>query len=80
MIKMDELANSNSCLNRAKDDETIFVLLARDIAAPIAIRAWVAARIRHGKNKLEDDQMQTALADATKMEIYFLRAKIMEGK
>lgn len=33
MIKRDEVSNPNSCLNRAKDDEMVFVLLARDEAA-----------------------------------------------
>ena len=68
MIKTDELTDSNSCMNRARDDEMTFVLLARDAAAPVAIKAWVAERIRLGKNKLEDAQIQDALHCAVIME------------
>ena len=42
MKKTDELADPTSCLNKARDDERLFVLLARDPAAPVTIRAWVA--------------------------------------
>lgn len=68
MIKYDELGNLNSCLNRAKDDEMIFVLLARDAAAPVAIRAWIAERIRIGKNTPDDHQILEAIACAEHME------------
>lgn len=44
MIKVKEKNDPESCFNKAKDDEMIFVLLARDPAAPAAIRAWVRAR------------------------------------
>lgn len=40
MRKRDELANPNSCLNRAADDEPVFVLRANDRVAPSTIRAW----------------------------------------
>jgi hypothetical protein len=39
---------------KAKDDEMTFVLLARDEAAPVAIRAWINERIRLGMNKPDD--------------------------
>jgi len=61
MIKREELANPASCLNRANDDEMVFVLLERDIASTAAIMAWVRARIRHGKNKVTDPQIVDAL-------------------
>jgi len=64
MRKTEELADQNSCLNRAKDDEMLFVLLGRDIAAPAAIRAWCKERIRLGKNKRDDAQIREALACA----------------
>ena len=38
-----------SCITKAWDDEMIFVLLARDEAAPVAIEAWISERIRTGK-------------------------------
>jgi hypothetical protein len=45
-----------------------FVLLARDVAAPTAIRAWVAERIRIGKNTETDEQILEALHCANFME------------
>jgi hypothetical protein len=68
MIKINELARPDSCINRAKDHEMVFVLLGRDKAAPVAIRAWVNERIRLGKNELHDSQIQEALLAAKYME------------
>lgn len=68
MRKRDELDYSESCLNKARDDERLFVLLARDPAAPVAIRAWVNERIRLGKNNPNDAQIVEALDCAARME------------
>lgn len=68
MIKRDEIDTESSCLNKARDDERLFVLLARDPAAPVAIRAWVEARLRLGKNTLNDPQIVEALDCAKRME------------
>jgi len=68
MIKRHEIESTESCLNKARDDERLFVLLARDPAAPIAIRAWVAERIRIGKNVPEDPQIVEAIDYADRME------------
>jgi hypothetical protein len=68
MFKFDELVQPNSCLNKARNDEMIFVLLGRDPAAPAAIRAWVAERIRLQKNQPGDEQTHEALGCALKME------------
>lgn len=57
MLKRDEVTSSASCLNKAKDDEMIFVLLGRDRAAPAAIEAWIRERIRLGLNEYEDTQI-----------------------
>ena len=57
-----------SCFNRACEDETVFVLLGRDVAAATAIRAWAKERIERGKNKPEDGQIKEALACANIME------------
>ena len=38
----------------------IFVLLARDEAAPVAIEAWISERIRTGKNHPKDAQITEA--------------------
>jgi hypothetical protein len=69
MIKRDEIEHPESCLNKARDDERLFVMLARDAAAPVAIRAWVAERLRLGKNKPTDPQIREAIDCATRMEI-----------
>ncbi len=69
MLKRDEMEYSESCLNKARDDERLFVLLARDPAAPAAIRAWVKERIRLGKNALHDEQVVEALDCAAHMEV-----------
>ena len=67
MIKAQELAYPDSCFNKAHTDELIFVLLARDPAAPVAIEAWVNERIRLGKNTADDGQIAEALACALRM-------------
>ncbi len=61
MLKREELADPQSCLNRAADDELIFVLLGRDVATRAAIRAWIDERIRLGKNTADDQQIRCAL-------------------
>jgi hypothetical protein len=68
MRKQFELKDSSSCLNRANDNEMLFVLRGHDAAAPAIIRMWVQMRVTMGKNRLDDDQMQEALACATIME------------
>lgn len=68
MIKREELTNPASCMSRARDDEMTFVLLGRDAAAPVAIRAWAAERVRLGKNQDGDPQIVEAIECASKME------------
>lgn len=77
MRKKDELSNPQSCLNRAGDNEMVFVLLARDAAAPTTIRKWVEERLRLGENHQDDDQIEDALACAVTMEKQ--RAKRLEA-
>lgn len=67
MRKIDELTPPDSCMVRAKDDEMTFVLLGRDAAAPTAIRAWCAERLRLGKNDASDPQILEALDCARTM-------------
>jgi hypothetical protein len=68
MIKRDELANPNSCINRAADDEMLFVLRGRDLAAPFIIEEWCRLRITIGKNsRIDDPQILEALDCARKM-------------
>lgn len=60
MRKCEELIAPHSCLNKAKWNELLFVLLGRDPAAPATIRYWIAERLRLGKNKPEDEQIREA--------------------
>ena len=69
MIKRDEIEDVESCFNKANDGERLFVLLARDPAAPVAIRAWIAERIRLGKNAPGDEQIREAFECANLMEM-----------
>jgi hypothetical protein len=69
MLKRDEIEDTNSCFNNATDGERLFVLLARDPAAPVAIRAWIAERIRLGKNTAADEQIREAFECASLMEL-----------
>jgi hypothetical protein len=55
--KKDELTDPTSCLSKAKDDEWLFVLLGRDLAAASTVRHWIRERIRLGKNKPGDAQI-----------------------
>ncbi len=68
MLKSDELHRPDSCLNKAFPDERLFVLLARDPAAPETIRYWVDLRLRLGKNKPKDPQIVEAWECANLME------------
>ena len=68
MIKSQEVTDASSCLNRARDDEMVFVLLGRDPAAPVAIRVWANERLRRGKNQPGDPQIVEALQAADAMQ------------
>lgn len=68
MRKKDELSREHTCMRHAHPEEMVFVLLGRDAAAPVAIRAWVAERLRLGKNTETDEQIVEALACAMTME------------
>ena len=68
MRKKDELSLKDTCMQHAHPSEMVFVLLSRDAAAPAAIRAWVAERLRLGKNAPADEQITEALACADTME------------
>lgn len=73
MLKRDEIANPESCWNKARDDERVFILLERDVASPHAIREWAKKRVEYGKNHLQDLQIAEAyrcadVMDATRIE------------
>jgi len=77
MLKREVIDNPESCFNRARDQEQLFVLLARDPAAPAAIRAWIVERIRLGRNKPGDEQVREAYECAALMELQ--RGEIRDG-
>ena len=60
MRKREEINDPNSCLNKAKEDEMIFVLLGRDEGAVAAVLAWINMRIKLGKNNPRDAQIVEA--------------------
>ncbi len=68
MRKRDELTDPAGCMAKARDDEMTFVLLGRDAAAPVAIRAWAMERIRLGKNRPDDPKILEAVECARVME------------
>ena len=70
MTKRELLADPNSCLNRAADDEPVFVLLGRDPAAPFAISAWIGGRVARKKNGYGDYQLLDAEAVADAMVVW----------
>ena len=41
MIKIKEIEEESSCLNKAHDGELIFVLLERDVSSADAVEFWV---------------------------------------
>lgn len=68
MLKKDEIANPDSCLNKAADEEPVFVLRAKDAAAPNTIRCWAEERMERGLNIASDQKIVDALAIAERME------------
>lgn len=70
MKKRDEISNPNSCLNRAADDEPLFVLRGKDVAAPEVIRDWAHRRVMCGKNEKADEQIREAIQLADEMVEY----------
>lgn len=70
MTKIETISDPNSCLNKAKDDEPVFILLGRDMDAPMTIEKWCDFRVQSGKNKFEDEQIQDALNVSAQMRLY----------
>lgn len=64
-VKSFELTDPNSCLNKAADNEPLFVLRAQDSLAPTIIRAWAARARRAG---CSEDKVQEAYVIAEEME------------
>jgi hypothetical protein len=68
MLKRDELTDPTSCINKAADDELVFVLRAKDAAAPATIRAWIKERVERGMNVEGDAKLIEAERCAEAME------------
>lgn len=71
--KREELSNPKSCLNRASDDEPLFVLRAHDKVAPHVVRAWANAYVfeKGGLGKMDERQVKKyneALEAANRLE------------
>lgn len=64
MKKGDEIAQPNSCLNKAAEDEPVFVLRAKDPIAPAAVEEWARLAQATGRHEPEKIEEARALAQA----------------
>lgn len=80
MQKSEELKDPASCLNKARDDEPIFVLRGIDPAAPAAVEAWCRERIALGINEPGDAKLENAEAWVNTVMNPELLYKIASGK
>ena len=66
MIKYDELHFPTSCINKAKDNEPIFVLRAQDKLASSLVRMWAELAELHGcdKDKVDEAYSLAEMMDA----------------
>jgi hypothetical protein len=65
MLKCDEVNDPRSCLNRAEEDEPIFVLRAHDELAPLVVLYW--AQLASGLTHHGPSQIAEALEEAEAM-------------
>ena len=65
MIKSEEVANPSSCLNKAAEDEPLFVLRANDELAPYIVEEWAQCRI-HQRGR-DDPKALEAIQCANRM-------------
>lgn len=72
MIRSKEIADVNSCLNRSREDEPLFILCGRDESAPAAIEAWIKGRLATGKNQPMDEQILEAHDAVKAMRAYHI--------
>lgn len=58
MLKRDELSDAGSCLNKAEDNEPLFVLRANDPLAPAIVSMWARDYIveKGGWGNMSDNQ------------------------
>jgi len=67
MNKKENYENPVSCWNKAEEYEEMFILLGRDPAAPVTIRAWWKERIRLGLDEPNSPKIVSAQGIAQKM-------------
>lgn len=75
MTKQENIYRQDSCWNKARDNEPIFILLGRDPVSSGVIRAWIHQRIAGKKNRAIDPQIMNAMECAAEMEAYYLKNK-----
>jgi hypothetical protein len=56
---------NDTCLDKAAEDEPIFVLRAQDYTTPKLVMLWIAENINNGKTP--DDKLREAFEHALKM-------------
>ncbi len=71
MIKRDELSNPESCINRAEDDEPLFVIRGKDPIAVSVVRFWCD----HAERDHEHEKIVEAEAIAQEMADYQLKRR-----
>lgn len=76
MLKKEEMTILGSCLQKAEDEEMVFVLLARDPCASMAVDMWCDLRVACGKNKETDQEILEARDAARQMRAQY-RARIL---
>lgn len=63
MRKRDELSDPGSCLNKAADDEPIFVIRAKDPLGAATVLQWAQAAERHNTHEPERISQARMLAN-----------------
>lgn len=66
MKRLDELNQAGSCLNKAEDDEPIFVIRAKDPIGASTVRQWALEAERSGQHR--PAKVANARALATQMD------------
>jgi hypothetical protein len=67
-LKRYEISDPNSCLNRAADDEPVFVLRAKDPLAAKLVEDWAAKAVLEGLH--DDAKIQAAYRFAQAMKAW----------
>lgn len=66
---LEKAERGEGCLGRSQDDEPVFVLVARDITAPNAVRNWAVHAALAGSPR---EKVEQAMRDAELMEAWQL--------